>query len=82
MLPFWIYCCSKVGSYYRLPSDVQGAKGQVIIRNYLLRKNSLQEGGCHSESENYTKKVISSMDKKKPGVLGDIPVGILKGCVD
>ena len=36
----------------------------------------------HSVSENEVRKVILNMNEKKANLTGDIPAGILKGCVD
>ena len=36
----------------------------------------------HSVSENEVRKVILNMNGKKANLIGDIPAGILKGCVD
>ena len=48
---------------------------------FSLRREEFQFK-FHSVSENKVRKVILNNDEKKANLTGDIPAGILKGCVD
>ena len=52
-----------------------------IKKNFSLRREECQFKS-HSVSENEVRKVILNMDGKKANLTGDIPAGIINGCVD
>ena len=52
-----------------------------IKKDFSLKREECQFK-FHSVSENEVRKVILNMDGKKANLTGDIPGGILKGCVD
>ena len=65
-----------------LPEIIETFKDHPIIKKIF----SLRRGECqfksHSVSENEVRKVIQNMNEKKTNLTGDIPAGILIGCVD
>ena len=65
-----------------LPEIIETFKDHPSIKKI----SSLQSEECqfkfHSVNENEVRKVILNMEEKTANLTGDIPAGILKGCVD
>ena len=72
---------SIISSNKSVPEIVKTFKGYSSLNNFFLRREECQFS-FHSVSEFEVRKVILNMDEKKANRTGDIPAGILKGCVD
>ena len=64
-----------------LPEIVETFKDHPIIKNFFSLRSGEFQFTFHSVSENEVRKVILNMKEKKANLTGDIPAGILKGCV-
>ena len=65
-----------------LPEIIETFKDHPSINNFFSLRGEECQFKFHSVSENEVRKVILNMDEKNANLTGDIPAGILKGCVD
>ena len=73
---------SIISTTISLPEIIETFKDHPSIKKIFTFLREECQFKFHPVSENEVRKVILNMDEKMANLTGDIPVGILKGCVD
>ena len=73
---------SNISTTTSLPEIIEAFKDHRSIKKIFSLRREACQCKFHTVSENEVTKVILNMDEKKANLTGDIPAGIMKGCVD